>query len=255
VEIVAKSCLEGNAVTRDGVTVTLDVMYDLVVDGELYGRMYGSPQGFEDVVLGVLVERGSPRAIKKLTVVRIEPGLLRVEATTGEALVLKPVHDMVLDWELVVKAIGKGLSVASKRECPLAAHVGAALTVVGGRVELLGYGIDVSRHTLAFKLAGILARARAEHSLPTAIAVLTARLSGDIVSTLARAGYRVVAAPHHPLSSGVAAAVKHGVTLVGKAGVKPNLVPVVGSQRLKGVKERLDQARKGGWYPVTSTAC
>ena len=101
-----------------------------------------------------------------------------------------------------------------KRGRPLAVHCLALYSLSNSGFSFQFFVAYPSRHSAAYKLAGMVsALADKVGGLP-GVVVSTGRLSDDMVRVLARVGVRVVVSFHHPLLSGLREAEKHDVTLV-----------------------------------------
>jgi FdhD protein len=137
-------------------------------------------------------------------------GLLHFVACDGDSLAIEPALDVPSDDELADRL--RALFDACSTTHPGGGVHGAAVIAGAGEFG----AIDVSRHAAVDKAAGA-AFLGVEGDAPRGL-VLTARISGQIALTAARAGMSWIASRSIPTTLAVAIGAAAGVTLVARAG-------------------------------------
>ncbi|KSW12031.1 hypothetical protein CF15_04430 [Pyrodictium occultum] len=235
-----------------GLRVAADYEYVVELDGRRLGSIYTSPNYLADAVAGLalreeLAELGDHVELLSVTGTGDMSFLVRARLARAAAAGLP--EDRRVEWSLVEEAYRDLVHMVPKHRCPYALHSVAVYGVErgSGSAERLLLVSDVSRHSAMLKAAGMLSRLAAAGRLRglALVAVSTGRVSGDAVKALARAGVRVIVANHHPLLSGLAAARKHGVTLVLRRPDGRGLAVYTAPERIQGAPLVMPLGRLG----------
>ncbi len=229
------NCVKDNAL----VFKSYAIAYDLVIEINFEGHsidVYASPSNVEELVTGVLFSKGfidDPREVKVSKVKRVDETYMIVDVERiKRCKCLKDVKDVKVKWDEVKNALMNMYKEVPKDSCPLAVHVGA-LYLYNNGFEMKRIMVDVSRRSLAYKLAGALLKLRTEREVVTPLATISARVSGDILDSLAGSGFKIVASIHHPLMTAVLISRNYDITLIGRDS-RNELKVIVGSERVKG---------------------
>jgi len=235
-------CVEDHAMVLGEYTITVDALIKVDLGYKKF-EIYASPRDLEYLVKGLGALEG--KAVEVIEVKAREEVLVRGRIV-GELEV--KVTDGRVSWSEVVKAVRGLYSVAPKSVCPLAVHLGGVYVWENG-YKLRRVFMDVSRHSLALKMAGYLTEVGGRVPL----ASLSARISGDAARALASGGYKILASFHHPLLSTMRAVGESGVTLVGKNS-KNQLSVIANPQRIEGYEGPSIKVRRTK-YKVMGDTC
>jgi len=204
-----------------GRRIAADYEFEIVVDGVHVDTLYMSPTYLDDAVVGLQLRDGKAKLGDHAVVERLErigPLKYRLRARLVEARsAIEPPQDGVVDWHVVESLYRSFTSKVSKRVCPYAVHA-VAVYIIDEQNRVRGEVLvaDVSRHSASLKAAGILSRLAAAGELKgrKLVAMVTGRVSSDLVAVMNAVGVYIIVSNHHPLLSGIYEAVKHGTTLV-----------------------------------------
>lgn len=215
----AKECSLATTLVA-GLRIAADYKYVIEIDGEYAGSIHMSPNYLADAIAGLALRDGLATLGDHVELVEVKPlndMSFLARARLVRAMATSFPDERPLEWSTVEKAYRDLIRSVPKAQCPFAVHTVAVYGVPrGGEPRKLILVSDVSRHSAVLKAAGMLSRLASSGKLRglALLAVSTGRISGDAVEALARARVRVIVANHHPLLSGLAAAVRHGVALV-----------------------------------------
>jgi len=215
----AKECSLATTLVA-GLRVAADYKYIIEVDSKYIGSVHASPNYLADAVAGLAIRDGLATLgdhVELLEARSLGSMSFLVKARLARARATSLPDEKPLEWSTIEKAYRDLIRSVPKARCPFAVHTATVYGVPrGGEPRRLVLVSDVSRHSAVLKATGILSRLTASGELRglTLLAVSTGRISGDAVEALARARVRVIVANHHPLLSGLAAAIRHGVALV-----------------------------------------
>ncbi|MHB0772652.1 formate dehydrogenase accessory sulfurtransferase FdhD [Bradyrhizobium sp. 5.13L] len=217
----------------------------LTYNGGTYAVMMGTPQNLEDFAVGFSVSEGIVRSvddIRSLEVVRIDDGIeLRMWLAAEDAAriserrrhVAGPTGCGICGIESIAEAVRPAsvvtqgqfftpeqIMTAMQAIAPLqsinlqtrAVHAAAFWSPPGGIVALRE---DVGRHNALDKLAGALARSRADAGC--GMVLLTSRVSVEMVQKTAAIGVPVLVAMSAPTALAVRTAEAAGITLIAVA--------------------------------------
>ena len=203
-----------------GLRVAADYKYIIEIDSGYAGSIHTSPNYLADAIAGLAIRDGLATLGDHVELLEVKPlgGMsFLVKARLIRAVATSLPDEKPLEWSTIEKAYRDLIRSVPKAQCPFAVHTVAVYGVPqGGEPRRLILVSDVSRHSAVLKATGMLSRLAVSGRLRglTLLAVSTGRISGDAVEALARARVRVIVANHHPLLSGLAAAIRHGVALV-----------------------------------------
>ncbi len=213
-----KECVSITSVELNGVPVAADYIIHIVVNGYDLGVIRSAPFLLDYAATGL--------------------ALLQSRAVCGDYVVAENIYEddseLVFQGSLrrrntkeaclgVPRRVGLGLleriyrdfvTRLPKRGCPLAVHRLALYSLSDSSFSFQFFVADPSRHSAAYKLAGMVSALADKISGLPGVVVSTGRLSDDMVRVLARVGVRVIVSFHHPLLSGLREAEKRDVTLV-----------------------------------------
>lgn len=234
-----------------GRRIAADYEFEIIVDGVYADTLYMSPTYLDDAVVGLQLRDGKAKLGDHAVIERIErigPLKYRLRARLVEAkTAVEPPQDGVVDWHIVESLYKSFTSKVSKRVCPYAVHAVAVYTIdEHNRVRDEVLVADVSRHSASLKVAGILSRLAAAGELKgrKLVAMVTGRVSSDLVAAMNAAGVYIIVSNHHPLLSGIYEAIKHGTTLVLRRPDNRGIITYTAAWRLQGapvIEPRLDE--------------
>ena len=214
----------------------------LTYNGGTYAVMMGTPQNLRDFAVGFSLSEGivqSPDEIETLDIVEIEDGIeLRMWLLPSRAALINerrrhiagPTGCGICGIDSIAEAIrpaaivpkghlfwSRDIMAAMTRIAPLqqinietrAVHAAAFWTPARGIVCLRE---DVGRHNALDKLAGSLARSRADASV--GMVLLTSRVSVEMVQKTAAIGAPVLVAVSAPTALAIRTAEAAGITLI-----------------------------------------
>ncbi|WP_180385479.1 formate dehydrogenase accessory sulfurtransferase FdhD [Pyrodictium delaneyi] len=203
-----------------GLRIAADYKYIIEVDDKYVGSIHTSPNYLADAIAGLALRDGLATLGDHVELVEVKPlgdMSFLVRARLVRAMATSLPDERPLDWNVIERVYRDLIRSVPKAQCPFAVHTVAVYGIPqDGEPRRLILVSDVSRHSAVLKAAGMLSRLASSGKLRglALLAVSTGRISGDAVEALARAGVRVIVANHHPLLSGLAAALRHGVALV-----------------------------------------
>ncbi|QOZ48914.1 formate dehydrogenase accessory sulfurtransferase FdhD [Bradyrhizobium sp. CCBAU 53340] len=214
----------------------------LTYNGGTYAVMMGTPQNLEDFAVGFSLDEGIIKSVddvKSLEIVRLDEGIeLRMWLAPEDAAriserrrhIAGPTGCGICGIESIAEAIRPAAVVpqgqsftpqqimaAMQAIAPLqsinmqtrAAHAAAFWSPASGIAALRE---DVGRHNALDKLAGALARSRADASM--GMVLLTSRVSVEMVQKTAAIGAPVLVAVSAPTALAVRTAAAAGITLI-----------------------------------------
>lgn len=238
---VTKVDIERRSVTDETELVAVEEPLDIMINGQLAATIFSSPTMRKEHVAGYLLDEGIIAEVDEIEDLRLEGARAMVSlsfdpsARLAAASVYKvvttacglwnPEFVRLLDrvdkphvdskYAVKVKDIWKMLGEFGRTNALWKATGGVHSATIYEDGRAVGHGEDVGRHNAIDKAVGQAAITGADFG--RCVAISTGRQPADMVLKLARVGVPIVVSNTSVIYSGIYAAEKTGVTLVGFA--------------------------------------
>lgn len=238
---VTKIDLGTRSAREESELVAVEEPLDIILNGELAATIFSSPTMRREHVVGYLLDEGIASSLDDIQGLRVEGARARVRlsfdpsARVAAASVYKvvttacglwnPDFVRLLDrvnkprveskYSVRVRDVVKMLGEFRRADSLWKATGGVHSATLFEEGRAVGHGEDVGRHNAVDKAVGQAAMAGADFA--KCVAISTGRQPADMVLKLARVGVPIVVSNTSVIYSGIYAAEKTGVTLVGFA--------------------------------------
>ncbi len=238
---VTKVDIGARSAREDSEMVAVEGPLDIVLNGELAATVFSSPTMRQEHVAGYLLDEGIITSLKEIEDLKVDGARARVRlsfdpsARVAAASVYKvittacglwnPEFVRLLDrvdrpsvaseYRVSLDDIAKMLGEFGRGNSAWKATGGVHSATIFEEGRAVGHGEDVGRHNAVDKAVGQAAMAGADFS--RCVGISTGRQPADMVLKLARVGVPIVVSNTSVIYSGIYAAEKTGVTLIGFA--------------------------------------
>jgi len=192
----------------------------IYVNDSHLATLFASPSQLKELAIGWLLSQGIIKSVDEINEVKVEEGIVKIKCTSKIETRIKLAKASKIP-KLIVKSKYKVKAEEILRLANMLNRLSKVFKVTGGTHsaaifedgKLVAFAEDVSRHGAVDKAIGIAALRKADFS--KSILVSSGRQPANMVLKAAHVGIPIVVSIAAPLDSGVEAAEKTGVTLIG----------------------------------------
>ena len=182
--------------------------------------LFASPSQLKELAIGWLLSQGIIKSVDEISEVKVEEDTVKIKCTSKIKTRIKLAKTSKIP-KLIVKSKYRVKAEEILRLVDMLNRLSKVFRATGGTHsaaifedgKLAAFAEDVSRHGAVDKAIGIAALRKADFS--KSILVSSGRQPAGMVLKAAHAGIPIIASIAAPLDSGVKAAEKTGITLIG----------------------------------------
>ena len=201
-------------------TIARETSIKIYVNDNHLVTLFASPSQLKELAIGWLLSQGIIKSVDEINEVKVEEDTVKIKCTSKIETRIKLAEASKIP-KLIVKSKYRVKAEEILRLANMLNRLSKVFKVTGGTHsaaifedgKLVAFAEDASRHNAVDKAIGIAALRKADFS--KSILVISGRQPANMVLKAAHVGIPIVASIAAPLDSGVKAAEKTGITLIG----------------------------------------